>query len=131
MEGWIGNYSSFGGGVVLIQSSLNSILVYHMSIYLFPDTCVEAMTKIIRKFFCQGAATKKKYYMVKWFLINKPKSKGGLGIKILKLFNLSLLCKWWWRLENEDDIWQNLVKEKYKVTHGIWRVNLRHRDSAL
>ena len=63
--------------------------------------------------------------MVKWTLINKPNSKGGLGIKNFKLFNISLLCKWWWRLENEDGIWQELIKAKYKITHGIWRINLK------
>jgi hypothetical protein len=31
-----------------------------------------------------------------------PKSKGGLGVKDLNKFNISLMCKWWWKLENED-----------------------------
>ena len=102
-----------------------------MSIYMLPDTCVENLTKIIRRFFWQGTGTRKKYYMVKWTLINKPKSKGGLGIKNLKLFNISLLCKWWWRLENEEGIWQSLVKAKYGITHGIWRIKMKQGDSPV
>jgi hypothetical protein len=27
--------------------------------------------------------------------------------------NICLLCKWWWKLDNEDGIWQNIVKAKY------------------
>jgi hypothetical protein len=26
--------------------------------------------------------------------------------------NLSLLCKWWWKLEKEEGIWQEVVKKK-------------------
>ena len=73
----------------------NKYTVNHLSMYLFPLSNLESMTKIMRKFFWQGNAKKKKYYLVKWNLNNKPKSKGGLGIKDLKLFNVSLLCKWW------------------------------------
>ena len=78
-----------------------------------------------------GCATKKKYYMVKCTLINKIKSKGGLGIRDLKLFNISLLYKWWWRLEKEEGMWQTLVKSKYGITHGIWRVHINQNGSAV
>ena len=27
--------------------------------------------------------------------------------------NESLLCKWWWKLENNDGLWQQIVKKKY------------------
>jgi hypothetical protein len=42
----------------------------------------------------------------------KSKKKGGLEIKDLKKMNISLLCKWWWRLENNEGIWQNIFKLK-------------------
>jgi hypothetical protein len=32
--------------------------------------------------------------------------------------NVSLICKWWWALENEDDLWQDIVRLKYvKIRH--------------
>jgi hypothetical protein len=31
---------------------------------------------------------------------------GGSGIKDIRKMNISLLCKWWWKLENEDGLWQ-------------------------
>jgi hypothetical protein len=37
--------------------------------------------------------------MVRWSVVCKPKSKGGFGIKNLKLFNICLLCNWWCKLE--------------------------------
>jgi hypothetical protein len=27
--------------------------------------------------------------------------------------NISLLCKWWWLLESEDGLWQEIVRLKY------------------
>jgi hypothetical protein len=51
LEGWAGYSSSIGGRFSLIQSSLSSTLIYHMSMYLLPMTNLESLTKIIRKFF--------------------------------------------------------------------------------
>jgi hypothetical protein len=50
LDGWVGYSSSIGGRFSLIQSSLSSTLIYHMSIYLLPLTNLENLTKIIRKF---------------------------------------------------------------------------------
>jgi hypothetical protein len=37
----------------------------------------------------------------------------GLWIKDLRKMNVSLLCKWWWRLDNEEGLWQNIIRFKY------------------
>jgi hypothetical protein len=34
-------------------------------------------------------------------------------VKNLRKMNVSLLCKWWWALEREEGIWQDIVKLKY------------------
>src|SRR4051812_37762901 len=38
---------------------------------------------------------------------------GGLGVTNIDLKNISLLCKWVWKLENEDGMWQEMIKVKY------------------
>jgi hypothetical protein len=43
------------------------------------------------------------------------KKKGGLGIKDLRKMNISLLCKWWWRLEKGEGLWHEIVKKKYMM----------------
>jgi hypothetical protein len=105
LEGWAGYSSLIGGRFSLIQSSLSSTLVYHMSMYLLPMTNLVSLTKIIRKFFWEGTREKKKYHLVKWDLVCTPRKKGGPGIKNLQLFNQCLLCKWWWKLEYEHGLW--------------------------
>jgi hypothetical protein len=62
---------------------------------------------------------------VKWVKICKSKKKGGLGIKDIRKMNLSLLCKWWWKLENEFGMWQEIVKYKYlkKIQLSLSSIN--------
>jgi hypothetical protein len=48
-------------------------------------------------------------------VISRPKKKGGLGVKDLRKMNISLLCKWWWRIKNGEGLWQEIVRKKYKI----------------
>jgi len=84
-----------------------------MSVYLLPKTTIHAMDKTRRSFFWQGGGTKKKYHLIKWVNICRSKKKGGVGIKDLAKLNISLLCKLWWKLENEQGLWQQLINAKY------------------
>jgi hypothetical protein len=102
-----------------------------MSIYLLPKTVAEVLDKQRRVFFWQGGNTKKKYRLIKWDIICKSKKKGGLGIKNIRKMNLSLLCKWWWKLENEEGLWQDLVKAKYLQNAGVGNVSHKMGDSPV
>ena len=131
LDGWAGNTTSIGGRFIQIQASLSGVPIYLMSMYLLHDTNLENITKIIRKFFWANVGQKKKYHMVKWQFVCRPREKGGLGIKNLKFFNIALLCKWWWRLENEDGLWQELVRAKYGIKKDIWSVKFKQNDSPV
>jgi hypothetical protein len=37
----------------------------------------------------------------------------GLGVLNLDIMNICLLCKWLWKLENEDGAWQSILRKKY------------------
>jgi len=102
-----------------------------MSVYLLSKSTVHQLDKIRRKFFWQGGGTKRKYHLVKWEIICKSKKKGGLGIKDLKRLNISLLCKWWWKLEKEDGLWQQIVKFKYLRNSSIIEVKHKVSDSPM
>jgi hypothetical protein len=45
--------------------------------YLLPKTILKKMDKTRKKFFWQGGGEKKKYHLVKWDKITRPK-KGGV-----------------------------------------------------
>jgi hypothetical protein len=95
-----------------------------MSMYMLPKTVIKIDTTKNR-FFWQGGTTKRKYHSVKWAVISKPKEKGGLGVKDLRKMNVNLLCKWWWKVENGEGLWQEIVRKKYNIKGGI--VNLRKK----
>lgn len=90
---------SIAGRTTLICACLNNSPIYQMSVYLAPKTITDKIDRTRRIFFWQGGRTKKKYHLVKWTKICKSKKKGGLGIKDLRKMNVSLLAKWWWKLE--------------------------------
>jgi hypothetical protein len=54
-----------------------------------------------------------------YVLGNVVQKKGELGVKDLRRMNISLLCKWWWKFEKGEGMWQEIVKKKYRVRGGI------------
>jgi hypothetical protein len=131
MGGWMGGAMSIGGRLIKIDSCLSKSVVYQMSMRLLHKTTIEEITKPIRAFFWAGDANKRKYHFVKWRWICKPKSKGGLGVKDLHKFNISLMCKWWWKLENEEGPWQQFMRRNYLGDAGIQWARHRSNDSPL
>jgi mannosylglycoprotein endo-beta-mannosidase len=118
LDGWQGASLSYGGRLTLINACLSSIPTYAMSMYLLPKTVIKKMDRTRKRFFWQGGNIKKKYHLVKWMMIIRPKKKGGLRIKDLRRMNLSLLCKWWWKVENGEGMWQEIVRRKYNIKGG-------------
>jgi len=72
--------------------------------YLLPKTTTDFLDKQRMTFLWQGNGSKKKYHLIKWEVICKSKYKGGLGIKNIRKMNISLLTKWWWKLEKEGGL---------------------------
>lgn len=126
-----GGTMSIAGRSTLISSSLNNAPIYHMSIYLLPKTILNRLDKIRRSFFWQGGGTKNKYHLIKWAKIYKSYKKGGLGIKDIRKMNISLLCKWWWKFDKEDGLWQKIIKFKYIKNGFIYTVKHRQTDSTI
>jgi hypothetical protein len=122
---------TIAGRTTLIGASLNNSPMYHMSVYLLPKTTIKSLDKMRRRFFWQGGGTKKKYHLVKWEKICKSKKKGGLGIKNLRKINISLLSKWWWKLEKEEGLWQEIIKFKYLKNSSIHSVSHKLTDSHM
>jgi hypothetical protein len=45
--------------------------------------------------------------------------------------NVSLLCKWWWALERQEDLWQDIVKIKYVKNLPTCAIPNRLSDSPI
>lgn len=75
-----------------------NILIYFMLILECLAVVVARIQRLQEEFLWQGRNNSKKFHLVKWSSLCKPKSDVGLGFKPLKLMNQALLGKWLWRI---------------------------------
>lgn len=45
--------------------------------------------------------------------------------------NLSLLCKWWWKLEKGEGTWQEIVQKKYVKNYPIAQLKRKPGNSQV
>lgn len=111
---WRGRFMSSGARLILTNSSLSSLPLFTMGMFLLADGVDAKLDTPRSKFFWEGARIKRKYHLVKWAAVCRPKNQGGLGILNSKLMNVSLLTKWIWKLsQNASGLWVDLLKAKY------------------
>ncbi|GLT59703.1 hypothetical protein SLA2020_325080 [Shorea laevis] len=97
-----------------------------MSFYLLPKSVIGEIDKIRRRFLWGGTSELKKVAWVAWKNVCLSKLDGGLGIKNLLGFNISLLGKWWGRLITEKGgLWRRVLSEIYGNSEGNWLSHLR------
>lgn len=86
--------------MTLVNSVLDGISTYLMSLTPIPASVEKKIDKIRKKFLWEGDTKRRKYHLVKWSIVTKHKKEGGLGVRNLRAHNQSLLCKWLWRLND-------------------------------
>jgi hypothetical protein len=76
-----------------------------VSFFQLPKGVLHKLDYFRSKFFRQGDNEKKKYRMMKWSVVYRPKVQGGLGVDDIEVKNRVLLGKWLTRLLTEDGLW--------------------------
>jgi hypothetical protein len=61
----------------------------------------------------------------------QTKKERWLGIHDLRLMNQSLLSKWWWKLENGEGMWQEIVRQKYVKQSTIPQLKAKPGNSPV
>jgi len=93
LQTWKCGHLSSGGKSILINSSLTSIPMYTMGFYWLYEGIHQRFDSSRSKFFWEGIGNKK-FHMIKWEALDKPKDFGGLGFIDTRAMNTFLLCKW-------------------------------------
>jgi hypothetical protein len=71
-------------------------------------------TPLDQDFFWQGTGKRRKYHMIKWEALSRPKEFGGLGFMDVRAMNICLLVKWIDKLERgEEGLCCSLLRRKY------------------
>ena len=78
---------------ILIKVVAQAIPTYSLSCFKIPDTLCDELTSMIRNFRWGQKDDERKLAWLSWEKLSMPKSRGGMGFKQLKLFNLALLAK--------------------------------------
>lgn len=125
---------SLGGRVVLINVVLNVILIYTLSFYKAPKKVLKEIIKIQNNFLWSSTEQRKSIHWVNWTKVCTSKDKGCIGIKNIKVLNISLLLKWKWRIiHDKEAVWYGLLKHYYRhagleLMNGGGRIGCR-KDS--
>jgi len=119
---WGNKFNSFGGCIVLLNSMLNSIPIFYLSFMRMSVIVWKRLIRIQREFLWGGVLGGKKISWVKWRTVCQPKEEGGLGVRDIRVVNLSLLAKWRWRMiQGENSLWMDVLLEKYAPNiRGLW-----------
>ena len=86
----------------MINSVLDSLPTYMMSVFPIPKSVITRLDKIRRKFLWQGNSERKGYNLVKWDVVIVGKKHGGLGIRNLLNQSKALMMKWLWKFNNGE-----------------------------
>jgi hypothetical protein len=95
--------------------------MYAMGMFLLQDGVHAKFDTHRAKFYWEGAGPKRKYHLVNWPAVCRPKACGGLGLINSKKMNIALLLKWVWKLFQEDNpIWAQILRAKYISADNIF-----------
>jgi hypothetical protein len=84
-----------------------------MQINWLPQGMCDDLDRIVRRFIWKGTGDTG-MHLVGWNKITQPRRYGGLGVRIARFQNVSLLGKLVWEiLHSPTKLWVNIIKEKY------------------
>jgi len=94
-----------------------------MGVYQLYEGNFKKIDAIRARFYWQGTSKKRKFHMVKWEALSRPKEFGGLGFMDVRVMNTCLLAKWTDRLERGDDsLCCSLLRKKYLDNKSIFQI---------
>jgi hypothetical protein len=85
-----------------------------MSFLKMPSQVVKAVIRIQREFLWGGVKGGRKINWISWKTVCREKKDGGLGVRDVRVVNISLLTKWRWKLLSvEPALWKQVLVAKY------------------
>lgn len=101
------------GRVQLVNSVINSMLLYSFHVYPWPANLLKQLTKMIKTFIWSGDITQAKICTVAWRDLCKPNEEGSLSVKDPRLVNSSSLLQLCWSLVTSDEQWTQMCRTRY------------------
>lgn len=111
LSDWKKQTLSLARRVTLTKAVLSSIPVHSMSTICLPISTFEKLDSLSRSFVWGSGQ-----HLVAWDKIYRPKTEGGLGIRVSRHMNKALIAKVGWRLlQDKESLWAKVMRSKYVV----------------
>ncbi|CAN1292133.1 Putative ribonuclease H protein At1g65750 [Linum perenne] len=130
---WKANNLSLAGRVTLATSVLNAIPSYIMQTALLPAHICDKIDRKIRNIIWGSVEGARKIHNIKWEIVCKPKSMGGIGLRSAWDLNKAFIMKIVWGLINHPtDLWARILISKYlKQVEGGYALARKSGFSAI
>lgn len=130
LENWYSKFLSPAEKDVLLKAIVTAIPTYVMACFLLPYKLVEKITQTIRKFWWSADPHRDKIAWIAWEKVAQSKQAGGLGIRDLWDFNISLIAKQGWRfLKHPHSLLAQVYRAKYYRKASFLEAK-KHRQSS-
>ena len=127
---WKGKLLSYAGKEILIKEVAQATPMYTMSCFKLPDTLCKELNSLMGNFWWGQKDKERKMAWVSREKLCIPKAEGGMGFKDLRAFNLALLAKQWWRMQqNPNSLVHRVLKAKYFPNSVASEADLGRRPS--
>ena len=114
IAGLKGKLLSHAGREVLIKAIAQATPTYTMSCFKLPNTLCKELNSLMGNFWWGQKDKERKMAWISWERLCTPKAERGMGFRDLKAFNLALLAKQWWRMQqNPNCLVHRMLKAKY------------------
>lgn len=108
LASWKGALLSQAGKIQLLESSLQILHVYALSLFEISAKFADGIEKIQKSFLWLGVEERKRISLIARDKFCRPKKLGGLGLRNIKTIDKALLAKQIWRLFGKTSEW-NLI----------------------
>ena len=123
---------SNAGREILIKAVAQATPTYTMSCFKLPDSLCSDLNSLMGRFWSGQKENERKLAWLSWENLYNPKLEGGLGFRDLKAFNLALLAKQGWRIqENPDSLVHKVFKAKYFTGSTFMEAQMGKRPSYI
>ena len=122
---------SKAGKEVLLKAVAQAIPNYAIQVFLLPlDFCRELETMMNSFWWGSGGNGKAGIRWMKWEMLCKPKTYGGIGFKNLYNFNVAMLGKQFWKiLTDTESLVGRIFKARYFPRTSVIEAGLGHNSS--
>jgi hypothetical protein len=117
LNNWTFRPLNIAARLVLLKSVLQALPTYLFTALAAPKSGYSSHQELTTQLPMAWTPTYKKWALVGWDKLCKPKALGGLGIRDPGKLNQVMGAKMWWRwLKHPTELWAQIWKQKYAPT---------------